>query len=92
VSALRGVVTGTLGLSALYVLVSSQQASANVGGAATTFAGAFNRLVDINVPLIPDRRTAAPAAGATQPAFYSTPSPTPGAAPAAPVPTQTYNT
>lgn len=55
-SALRGVVVGVLGLSALQVLVSSPAAANNAGGAIQLAAGAFRRLVDPSVPLIPDRR------------------------------------
>lgn len=55
-SALRGVVVGVLGLSAFELLVSSPAAANNAGGIFTLAAGAFRRLVDPSVPLIPDRR------------------------------------
>lgn len=53
--ALRGVVAGGLGLTAMYALISTQQAANNAGTLVTLGAGAVRRLVDPNVPLIPDR-------------------------------------
>jgi hypothetical protein len=56
VSAVRGVITGSLGLTALYVLVQKTAAS-NVGGAFDLVTGLINRWMSPSVPLVPDLRT-----------------------------------
>jgi hypothetical protein len=54
-SALRGAAAGTLGLTALYALISTRGAAENAGTLFTVLTGAVRRLVDPTVPLIPDR-------------------------------------
>jgi len=60
VSALRGIVAGTIGLSLLELLVSDSGANKNAGALIKLATGAFRRITDISVPLIPDLRTSAP--------------------------------
>lgn len=55
-SALRGLVAGTLGLSLLEAVVSTSKGPAAVGTFTGLATSAINRLVDPAVPLVPDLR------------------------------------
>lgn len=66
-SALRGIIAGTIGLSFLEAVVSSQSAAKNTGALFDLAASAMNRLVDPSVPLIPDRRAGHSGSGALPP-------------------------
>lgn len=57
-SAVRGVIVGALGLTALEAVVSSQTGTENVSTLIGLVSSAFRRLVDPSVPLIPDLRKA----------------------------------
>lgn len=59
-STLRGVLAGTIGLSLLELLVSDQGANQNAGALITLTTGAFRRITDISVPLLPDLRSSTP--------------------------------
>lgn len=56
-SAASGIIAGTIALSVLELVVSSDTAARNTGALFTVSAGVIRRLVDPSVPLIPDRRT-----------------------------------
>lgn len=56
-SALRGILAGTLGLSLLEAVVSTEAAAKNTGTLFTLAASVANRLIDPTVPLVPDLRT-----------------------------------
>jgi hypothetical protein len=56
VSAARGVLAGTLGLSLLQAFLSSPTASSNAGTLFGVVDGVVKRLMDPAVPLVPDLR------------------------------------
>lgn len=53
-SAVRGIITGVVGLSLLEMVVSNQDAAGRVGGLFTTVAAILTHWLDPTVPLIPD--------------------------------------
>lgn len=54
-STLRGIAVGVLGLAALDVAVSTDQAASRLGGLATGAAGLLRAFIDPSVPAIRDR-------------------------------------
>lgn len=59
-STLRGIILGTLGLTALEAVVSNPQRAKNAGTLFNLATSAVNRLVDPSVPLIPPGGISAP--------------------------------
>lgn len=80
-----GVLSGVLALSALQLALSNQSATSAVGALATAPTGWFERFVDPDTPLIPDR--SASAAGPSASTLPGAAVPPPGSLPPATAPT-----